>query len=717
MATILLYLYPLIFMRAGFLAGDSLVQFYPWSEVYSEAIKRFSFPFWCEYFHSGFPLMAEGQVGGFYPLNILMYFLLPFKIAYNYSIILHFMIAGIFTYLFSRRIGADQAGGFLSALLFCFGSAYAGCFYNIITLRTLAVFPLVLFLVENYSDSKRIRYIVLAGIFTGMQFLAGFLQLAAYSFGFYIIYMLCNFRLSRLGIKKSVLSLLIFIPIVLLIALPQIMLTYPLAQGSGRAAASLGFALWRSFSPAYFIGALFPYLLGSLSAQFYISIFGILFMIYAILQFKDIPKIMPIILIGAISILCALGKYNPLYVGLLKISGFYGLRNPSKFLFFGLFAASVLSGVGFSKFFNQPKAQKIRLCLKIFIAISAFALGVFFILKTILYYFKDYLIAFAREYAHRSIVGKPYHRYDLTAYMGKVESLFNGLIRRSDLADIFTAASVVLIFIAVLVCLFLIRYPKKLKIFRIPILCLIFIDIYVYSFHGIGFRGNIKNFDCIKPAHAKILEIVKADKAIFRILPFGLKDKDMPDWVKPNTNILYKIDSVAAYTPLAEKEYRDALLGLEIIDDSLGLLSPEDKELSEKYEILRLLNVKYIISARDLNYSFLQKIGSENGTYLYRLKNDMPRAFFSYSIDENIEPVRCRDFEVLEYGNGFLKVEIDTVRDGFLIFSENYYPGWIVSVDGIESQPLKVKNIVQAVRLRRGARVVVFKYKPFYFER
>ena len=79
--TISLFMGKQIIMQESMLRGDFLMQFYPWMKVYAQSIKDFSFPFWCRYFHSGFPLMAEGQIGGFYPLNILIFFLLPFKIA------------------------------------------------------------------------------------------------------------------------------------------------------------------------------------------------------------------------------------------------------------------------------------------------------------------------------------------------------------------------------------------------------------------------------------------------------------------------------------------------------------------------------------------------------------------------------------------------------------------------------------------------------------
>ena len=65
---------------------------------------------------------------------------------------------------------------------------------------------------------------------------------------------------------------------------------------------------------------------------------------------------------------------------------------------------------------------------------------------------------------------------------------------------------------------------------------------------------------------------------------------------------------MAAYSPLVEKRYKESLLSLEAVDDSLGLLSPEDNALAEKYQLLKLLNVKYIITKRALDLKFLKKI-------------------------------------------------------------------------------------------------------------
>jgi hypothetical protein len=713
---IFFFLGKLIFMKAAFIYGDYLVQFYPWSKIYSEAIKEFSFPFWTRYFNSGFPLMAEGQIGGFYPLNIIMFFLLPFKVAYNYSVILHFILAGIFTYIYARKLGADQGGGALSALLFCFGSAYAGCFYNTVTVRTVAWFPLVLFLFEKYFENKKFRYIFWSGVVLGIQLLAGFTQMAIYSAVFYLIYFVSGLLLRRSLKFIDIIRIGIVNFLAVVIFYPQFILSWQLFKLSTRQDATLGFALWGSFNPFNFMSICFPYAV-FYGTRFYIGIFTILFLITAILCLKKELKLCPLFIILLISIFLALGAFNPLYAFLLKITRLYSLRNPSKLIFFGVFSASVLSGWGFTKFFASSNEHIRKQGLKIFAVFVSIALGLFFLMKIILYFFGDQIIKAGEWYVMRYIAGKPFHRYSLATYFDKVKNFCQLLIENSSLFNKFIIISILFCFIALFISRYLLKNKKSgvfLKPFFIGIL---FIDLFVFSFYGTGFRGNIKSFKHIKPAHNKILEILNSDKSIFRILPFDLLKKNTPWWNMPNANILVGLESIASYTPLIQKSYKDALSSLEVVDDSLGLLSPEDEALSGKYQLLRLLNVKYILSSRKLESGFLEEIIKDEGLFLYKIKDYLPRIFFTSGINKEIDEEHIEYLKIIKYESGFAEMEVVLNKEGFLVFSENYYPGWSVYVDGKKIKLLKAWDLVQAVAIKNGYHKVAFKYKPIFFSK
>lgn len=707
-----LFLWDLITMKGSFVAGDYSVQFYPWSMLYSEAVKNFQFPFWVREFHSGFPLMAEGQIGGFYPLNIIMFFVLPFKFAYNYSIIMHFVFAAVFTYMYTRKLGAKTSGAAIAALCFCFGSSYAGCFYNIITLKTLAWFPLVFFLIESFFDSKKMRYILAAAMIAGMQFLAGFFQMAAYAFLFYLIYLVYGFKLHRIKLASSVRAMFLFLSIGTIILLPQFLLSYQLSNLTNRAKATLDFALWGSFPPPCLLSVIFPRWMGFLGPKIYIGILSIFFVIYAATLLKIKIRLRPMALIGLLALFFALGKYNPLYSLLVKLSGLYSFRNPSKFLFFAAFAGSVFAGFGFSEFFASRDEKLFRWSRRIFYWLIAVSAAVFFAAKFLLSVFKDKLILMLQDYAAKNVFGKPYHKYDLASYMEKAKSVFMNLLGGTNLADTFVLLSFVMIAASLLLVILLSRKPNSSGFLKRVAVLLILADLYAYSFYGTGFRGNIKNFDFLTPKESSILQFLKADKELFRICPFDLTGQNLPFWVRPNSNILVGIDSVAAYTPLALDGYKKALSSLEVVDDSLGLTTPNETAIIENSNALRLLNVKYVICAKKLKTEYLEPVISENNIFLYRFKRHLPRIFFTSDIKKNIEQERTASVKIIEYKNGFARVSLKTDKDGFLVFSENYYPGWQAYIDGQRANIVSVKNIIQAIKVKSGHHEIVFRFEP-----
>ncbi len=62
-----------------------------------------------------------------------------------------------------------------------------------------------------------------------------------------------------------------------------------------------------------------------------------------------------------------------------------------------------------------------------------------------------------------------------------------------------------------------------------------------------------------------------------------------------------------------------------------------------------------------------------------------------------------------------LSVEVETGSSGFLVVSEQYYPGWRAYIDGKETPVYAVDGILRGVLLSEGKHTVVFEYKPLSF--
>jgi hypothetical protein len=506
--------------------------------------------------------------------------------------------------------------------------------------------------------------------------------------------------------------------IVLLIAgiifFPQFALSYQLLRLSMRMDTSLGFALWGSFLPLNLMSICFPYSI-FYGARFYIGVVSILFVIVALFRIKSEPRIRQLVLMLFLAIFLALGAYNPLYVFFLKAFKLFGFRNPSKFIFFGVFSACVLAGRGFTLFFAKDNENIKKKGLQTFAIFIGLMLSLFSITKLALEIFKDKIINFGERYVMNYVAGKSYHRYGLTTYMERVRDFYESLLKNSSLENIFVFSSVVFCLYALAMCAYLFKRNKVPAVYKAIFVGVVFLDLFIFSSYGTGFKGNIKPFTYLNPSCDKILGTLKSDNELFRVMPFDLLARDMPQWAKPNTNALYGIDSVAAYTPLVQKDYKEALLSLEVIDDSLGLIAPADESLAEKKEILKLLNVKYIISSRRLNFNFIEEVISENGVYLYKLTDFLPRIFFTTDVKGNIKRETCKILEVIEYKDGFAKVNVSTNKPGFLVFSENFYPGWHAYIDGIDKELIKVKGLIQAVAIDKGNHAVTFEYRVDLF--
>jgi hypothetical protein len=343
--------------------------------------------------------------------------------------------------------------------------------------------------------------------------------------------------------------------------------------------------------------------------------------------------------------------------------------------------------------------------------ILASSLFIFFAAKGILLIFKDRIIALGESLVRRYIYGKPFHRYDLEMYMEKTRSFYESIVSSFSLKDLFVLFSVVLCAFLIAIMISFMRGYKIKSVCRPVFLTIILLDLLVFSAYGTGFRGNIYNFDFVEPDHRKIFNHIKHDKGLFRILPYDLTSPELPNWTDPSLNAVYAIDNIALYTPLVNEYYRKELRDLEVADNALGLKRPEEGVIEKNLDIIRALNVKYVISPEKIKNSFLDLVVVEDGIFLYELRSILPRAFVSRDLSlggvDTAIPVK-----IVYYSSGKALFEVNMPYDGFLVFSENRYLGWKVSVNEKVSK-IEPFSVIQAVSLGKGTHRVEFNYDPW----
>lgn len=685
------FLWPLFTMKKGFLAGDYAWQFYPWAHLYAQGIKHGLLPLWTPLIQAGFPLFAEGQTGMLYGPNLVLFGFLPLKAAYNASFLLHFAAGGLFSYLYMKRRGVGAEGAAVTALAFTFGSAYAGCFYNIVTMRTLVWFPLELVLIDLFYEKRKAVYLWGWAAVQGQVWLGGFPQTAAYAALFSGLYFLCGPKTPR--------SLVLFAAAAaasVLVGAPQLWATWELASHSTRVAQDPAFALWGSASPLVPLTLFLAPWSVFLRSGVYIGVLP--FLVLAALPGRAPRRYW---VLAAAGFLLALGSYNPLYWLLVKLPGFSLLRNPSKFLFFTAFFLAAASGYAVDSFLRPDKGKglcapcvfgRARMWLAIFGASAVIAWAAAFLGGPV-------LIRFGEWYVDRFVAGRSYHPWPLATYLERLPVLLG--IVRANLAPsnpyVWAPFGWGLLLLAITAAK---GYAKKWG--RVLFLFALIADLFLYGhcFFGTGFIGNLAPFPEV--AHTETL-------------PKDGRWADLKtgDFIfPPNRNILTGHATVGAYSPLIDRDYHELMKDFGVLDDSFGRPETGIGAWIAQKSLVDFIGVKYIAADAGTELPGYEKIREEAGTAFFR----NPDAANEYAvIAEGSGAVPDVRLAIAVHESHFEAVEVDLDAPSLLVRKQVYDKGWKVFVDGHEQPLARAERAFQGARVGPGRHRVEFLFRPAYF--
>jgi hypothetical protein len=158
--------------------GDLVTAIYPWRKFAAEWVKRGELPLWNPYVLGGSPFVANSQSAVFYPLNAL-YYLLSTPLAWSVSIMLKVTLAGFFTALFARAIGASVVGSAASGVIFALGG-FVTCMQGFPTADAVIWLPMALLGIERLRTAQSLRNIAWTSFALAMPVLAGHPETAAH---------------------------------------------------------------------------------------------------------------------------------------------------------------------------------------------------------------------------------------------------------------------------------------------------------------------------------------------------------------------------------------------------------------------------------------------------------------------------------------------------------------------------------------------------------
>lgn len=211
-----------------------------------------------------------------------------------------------------------------------------------------------------------------------------------------------------------------------------------------------------------------------------------------------------------------------------------------------------------------------------------------------------------------------------------------------------------------------------------------------------------------------VVSYLSKDKGLYRIFPI--------DDFNTNWYGYFGLVSVGGYRAVKLRNYQDLM-------DAGGLNS---------VMVLNMLNVKYLITKRDIRLPGLKLVYS--GTQkIYQNTSVLPKAWFVGEVTsvesqkESLEKILQKDFDpsqeaivlidgepemilsdggevvVEKYDENEISLITNAHNGGLVVLSEiNYKPGWIATIDGENSPIYQTNHVLRSVYVPAGEHEVVF---------
>lgn len=747
----LLFFYDQFGGRYLFTERDLSPYFIPPRFFWVESIKRGDFPLWNPFQFCGQPFFANPQYAMLYPLSSL-FFILPFDIAFNSIIIIHFFLGGLFIYLLLRDMGSGPAGSLIAGLSFML-SGYLISIHSLLpTLLTVVWTPLIMLFFRRALLTPGIRNELITAVFMTVSFLGGGLE-NVYGNIIILLLMVLFYDGWRRGIIRRTGSMLLVLAVFVLLSgvqlIPFLELFYHSIRGSG--ISFMEATIW-SFAPRdallFFLHDAYGYFLNMdkyWANQCWIKTLytgALPFILCALFFFMGTGRRFYGALMAA-SLFLALGCYNPLYQILYTyVPIFNGLRYPVKFLYIFILALCITAGLGFEQL-KEYARQGIKR--------DALTTG-FFVLSLLC---GGVLALLAWRYEEAGGLLRLWG-FDAPAYNYIAVNLYH--------AKRFLFYSMLFFFVLWAGCS--VRWKTWMQ-------CLLMLFLAADLFGIMGFYSvdTAANYF----SKTNITNILTRDTSFFRTFTTGKT-------VDSSTTVLIPYQFIN--TDLAKEKHLPPYNLLYRKHDMWGIDVIRLKQPSELYtalissaslsatNLIDLYAVKYIISVTPLNdprfelaYAHIEGIQGDreelikkNSIKLYQHRNPQPRArllekFSVAAAGEILKALSSQSFhpdrevfleeqpqwqreagaaqpqqaagkvDILRESNNQLRLRVSTARDALLVVSDTWYPGWKAIAypmrsgradekNGRQKKILRADYAFRAIALEPGDYEVLFTYEP-----
>ncbi len=736
-------------MPAG--GGDLAPFLYPNYHFAAQQLRQGVLPLWNPHLYSGAPFAADIQSGLFYPLNLVVFLLVP-ELTYEwleYLAIFHFWLAGLSMYLCLRLIqppatptSLSPLAAFAGALAFEFSDLFIVHFGNLNMIAVAAWLPLIFLLYHRSLAQTSPGLAAAAGAVLAIATLAGHIQITLFillTLGFYTLWHIGftiyddrprseakrDLRFTTAthhsprfaAIRHSLFAILLTLTVTIGLSALLLFPAYEMSRYTPRAELPYAEAAQYSLHPAQLIGLLLPNYFGRDPALHWgpwerveTGYIGVMTLLLALIGGLFYPGRLKgfFVALGVVALLLALGGYTVLHGWLYALApGFDQLRAPARFILLLDFSLAALAAFGLHHLLQplDPAAQR---SLSKLLKILTWSLGGLIIIAVPLSYFA------------------------LLVTQDRNPAIFN---RASGAVTAVMTFS--LLVVASLVALHLIN-RGRLRGWGagLTIIGLIGLDLFTLGYKvDVGHTSPVKGFD-----HPAALAFLQADPSPYRIEV----TTDVWHLWQPNTSLLHGLDDVwGLYNPLT-------------LADTTLYWSGAPPRNTGRYN---LLGVKYIIASKagaPGDGNIVPVFEGDPDINIYLNQDALPRALFVTQAvtvpthDAAWQAIRTADFNpattvileetasfptgqppprlpasspppndrlsLLQYDLDTVTLAVETDQPGYLVLPDAYYPGWQATVDGQTAPLWRANYAFRAVYVPAGQHTVQFVFDPFIWK-
>jgi hypothetical protein len=685
-----------------------------------EAVQGGEWPMWDPYSFAGFPYAANSQSQLYYPLTWLLW-LLPLSGHIQVLAVFNIWVAGVGTYLFTRRLRLSRVAAFVAGLAFTGSGIMQLVIEQWGVSSVYGWLPWVLYASDRALIERHPGWTAAACAAVALQLVAGHVQYAVYTLfvlGVWVLWrMVTPLRERRLRLAgEYALRSVAIVALGVGAALVHLAPLFELSAHSGRAGTRVSsnspplYTMLRSLAPEFFgdggnIGS--PLVFNDLWYAGIVTLF--LALVAVALRPRAQAWVWAALAGVAVAVAYGIGPF--LYARWLP--GLSGML-PIRIGYIFVFAVAVLAAFGLDAWIEACKSKPRRagLILIALVALTGLVLGQ-----------ANALRLTTSDAALSALQWEQLVRAGAFCVASVLCLAVLVVARRTKLAVQMGAGGASLILVVVLVLDLANAVPGYNKFVR-P--------------------------DEVVPSSAAVRWLLERGGE-GRVLGRGT-GTEQPVFV-PNVQLLYGFPSVAGYDSLHTLDYEDfwaasdptIARGTSSTPYSNVFVRPQTYTSTAA----SLLGVRYVASTVPLRETSELTLAYNGEILIYELAPRLPRAFFIarseimereaivarlgepdfdpsravllnaaesppeiYAAELGAGTVRA---EIVRAGLNFVDVRVDAPSDGWLVLGDAYYPGWTATVNG-RPAPLHTAYLaLRAVRVGAGEGLVEFSYTPATF--